>query len=172
MSKLSDEQIKRALRWKMNLLHPPPPNVHEIVRDWRIIEQWLKADDDRIKQLSDAMFEPFREIIHCGLLGSQKSAAANPNLMPRWHSLNRYLRERVEKRDELPNMMINRIASRERAMELGREVKPEVFSGTLLLAVHKLFPPDVLGTPGYIAPEVLGTLHLPLSDAGAQRPNR
>lgn len=32
------------------------------------------------------------------------------------------------------------------------------------LVVPNLFPPDVAGTPGYIAPEVLGTLDLPLTD--------
>jgi len=32
------------------------------------------------------------------------------------------------------------------------------------LVVKGIFPPDVLGTPGYIAPEVLGTCHLPLRD--------
>jgi hypothetical protein len=35
------------------------------------------------------------------------------------------------------------------------------------LVVPDLYPPDVLGTRGYIAPEVLSTTHLPLSD-----PNR
>ncbi len=32
------------------------------------------------------------------------------------------------------------------------------------LVVPQLFPPDVLGTPGYIAPEVLGTVHLTVQD--------
>jgi hypothetical protein len=32
------------------------------------------------------------------------------------------------------------------------------------LVVPTLFPPDVAGTPGYIAPEVLSTMHLPLKD--------
>jgi hypothetical protein len=35
------------------------------------------------------------------------------------------------------------------------------------LVVPKMYPPDVIGTPGYIAPEVLATCHLPISD-----PNR
>ncbi|MFO1429565.1 MAG: serine/threonine protein kinase [Candidatus Competibacteraceae bacterium] len=35
------------------------------------------------------------------------------------------------------------------------------------LVVPDLYPPDVLGTPGFIAPEVLATQHLPLND-----PNR
>ena len=39
------------------------------------------------------------------------------------------------------------------------------------LVVPQLFPPDVLGTPGYIAPEVLGTLHLPLQDPNRQHPS-
>lgn len=32
------------------------------------------------------------------------------------------------------------------------------------LVVPHFFPPDVLGTPGYIAPEVLSTVHLPVDD--------
>lgn len=39
------------------------------------------------------------------------------------------------------------------------------------LVVPQLFPPDVLGTPGYIAPEVLGTLHLPLDDPNRKHPS-
>ncbi|NET82962.1 MAG: serine/threonine protein kinase [Moorea sp. SIO1F2] len=38
------------------------------------------------------------------------------------------------------------------------------------LVVPDLFPPDVLGTRGYIAPEVLSTLHLPLDDPNRQNP--
>lgn len=39
------------------------------------------------------------------------------------------------------------------------------------LVVPGLFPPDVLGTRGYIAPEVLGTIHLPLDDPKRQHPS-
>ncbi len=39
------------------------------------------------------------------------------------------------------------------------------------LVVPGLFPPDVLGTPGYIAPEVLRTANLPLSDKARCLPN-
>lgn len=39
------------------------------------------------------------------------------------------------------------------------------------LVVPGLFPPDVLGTRGYIAPEVLSTLHLPLDDPNRQNPS-
>jgi serine/threonine protein kinase len=39
------------------------------------------------------------------------------------------------------------------------------------LVVPSLFPPDVLGTRGYIAPEVLATIHLPLSDSKRQHPS-
>lgn len=39
------------------------------------------------------------------------------------------------------------------------------------LVVPGLFPPDVLGTRGYIAPEVLSTLHLPLDDRKRQHPS-
>ena len=38
------------------------------------------------------------------------------------------------------------------------------------LVVPQLYPPDVLGTPGYIAPEVLETLHLPLLDPKRRHP--
>ncbi|MDZ8236586.1 MAG: serine/threonine-protein kinase [Nostoc sp. ChiQUE01a] len=39
------------------------------------------------------------------------------------------------------------------------------------LVVPNLFPPDVLGTRGYIAPEVLATIHLPLQDPKRQHPS-
>jgi len=39
------------------------------------------------------------------------------------------------------------------------------------LVVPQLYPPDVLGTPGYIAPEVLGTLSLPFRDPKRQHPS-
>jgi serine/threonine protein kinase len=39
------------------------------------------------------------------------------------------------------------------------------------LVVPGLFPPDVLGTRGYIAPEVLATIHLPLKDPKRQHPS-
>jgi len=39
------------------------------------------------------------------------------------------------------------------------------------LVVPQLFPPDVAGTPGYIAPEVLSTLHLPLKDPNRKHPS-
>ncbi len=39
------------------------------------------------------------------------------------------------------------------------------------LVVEGLFPPDVVGTKGYIAPEVLSTLHLPLKDPQRKHPN-
>jgi serine/threonine protein kinase len=39
------------------------------------------------------------------------------------------------------------------------------------LVVEGLFPPDVLGTKGYIAPEVLSTMHLPLRDPGRKHPS-
>jgi serine/threonine protein kinase len=39
------------------------------------------------------------------------------------------------------------------------------------LVVEGLFPPDVAGTKGYIAPEVLMTLALPLSDSNKKHPN-
>lgn len=38
------------------------------------------------------------------------------------------------------------------------------------LVVKGLFPPDVLGTPKYIAPEVLKTVHLPLNDPNRNHP--
>lgn len=38
------------------------------------------------------------------------------------------------------------------------------------LVVPQLFPPDVLGTPGYVAPEVLSTIHLSLNDPKRQHP--
>ncbi len=38
------------------------------------------------------------------------------------------------------------------------------------LVVPQVFPPDVLGTPGYIAPEVLGTVSLPLQDPKRKHP--
>jgi len=40
------------------------------------------------------------------------------------------------------------------------------------LVVPNLFPPDVLGTADFIAPEVLATKHLPLTDKGRALPNR
>jgi hypothetical protein len=40
------------------------------------------------------------------------------------------------------------------------------------LVVPRTFPPDVLGTPGYIAPEVLSTQHLPLDDERRVLPSR
>jgi serine/threonine protein kinase len=39
------------------------------------------------------------------------------------------------------------------------------------LVVEGLFPSDVAGTKGYIAPEVLSTLHLPLADPQRRHPN-
>jgi len=39
------------------------------------------------------------------------------------------------------------------------------------LVVEGLFPPDVLGTRGYIAPEVLSTVHLPVHDPKRMAPN-
>lgn len=39
------------------------------------------------------------------------------------------------------------------------------------LVVPQLFPPDVMGTPGYIAPEVLATQHLDLNDPNRQQPS-
>ena len=39
------------------------------------------------------------------------------------------------------------------------------------LVVPQVFPPDVLGTPGYIAPEVVSTQHLPLSDPNRNHPS-
>jgi hypothetical protein len=39
------------------------------------------------------------------------------------------------------------------------------------LVVEGLYPPDVAGTKGYIAPEVLSTLHLPLNDPRRKFPN-
>ncbi len=39
------------------------------------------------------------------------------------------------------------------------------------LVVPGLFVPDVLGTRGYIAPEVLATIHLPLTDPNRQHPS-
>lgn len=39
------------------------------------------------------------------------------------------------------------------------------------LVVENMFPPDVLGTKGYIAPEVLSTVHLPLKDPQRKHPN-
>jgi DNA-binding helix-hairpin-helix protein with protein kinase domain len=39
------------------------------------------------------------------------------------------------------------------------------------LVVEGLFAPDVLGTKGYIAPEVLTTLHLPFKDPNRKFPN-
>src|ERR1019366_9758854 len=38
------------------------------------------------------------------------------------------------------------------------------------LVVPGLYPPDVLGTPGYIAPEVLATMALPLTDPKRKLP--
>ncbi|MDJ1182952.1 protein kinase domain-containing protein [Roseofilum casamattae] len=38
------------------------------------------------------------------------------------------------------------------------------------LVVPDLFPPDVLGTRGYIAPDVLSTLHLPLDNPNRKHP--
>ena len=40
------------------------------------------------------------------------------------------------------------------------------------LVVPQMFPPDVLGTPGYIAPEVLGTQELPLGSPKRVLPRR
>lgn len=40
------------------------------------------------------------------------------------------------------------------------------------LVVPQLYPPDVLGTPGYIAPEVLGTQNLELEDERRVLPSR
>lgn len=39
------------------------------------------------------------------------------------------------------------------------------------LVVPGLFPPDVLGTRGYIAPEVLSTIHLPLNNSQRKHPS-
>ena len=37
--------------------------------------------------------------------------------------------------------------------------------------VEGLYPPDVMGTKGYIAPEVLSTVHLPIDDPARKHPN-
>jgi DNA-binding helix-hairpin-helix protein with protein kinase domain len=54
-------------------------------------------------------------------------------------------------------------------------IDPAAGAATVLdidsLVVPQLFAPDVLGTPGYIAPEVLGSLHLPLADPGRKTPS-
>ena len=39
------------------------------------------------------------------------------------------------------------------------------------LVVTGLYPPEVIGTPGYIAPEVLSTKHLPVGHPGRQQPS-
>ena len=39
------------------------------------------------------------------------------------------------------------------------------------LVVPGIFPPDVIGTPGYIAPEVLATIHLPINDPKRRHPS-
>ena len=39
------------------------------------------------------------------------------------------------------------------------------------LVVPGLYPPDVMGTPGYIAPEVLATQSLPISDPNRKHPS-
>lgn len=39
------------------------------------------------------------------------------------------------------------------------------------LVVEGLFPPEVMGTPGYIAPEVIATQHLPLHDKDRRNPS-
>lgn len=39
------------------------------------------------------------------------------------------------------------------------------------LVVPGLYPPDVMGSPGYIAPEVLGTQHLPVDDPNRHLPS-
>src|SRR5712692_9908197 len=39
------------------------------------------------------------------------------------------------------------------------------------LVVEGLFPPDVAGTKGYIAPEVISSFHLPLNDPNRRFPN-
>ena len=39
------------------------------------------------------------------------------------------------------------------------------------LVVPGIFPPDVIGTPGYIAPEVLATCHLPVDDPKRKHAN-
>jgi serine/threonine protein kinase len=39
------------------------------------------------------------------------------------------------------------------------------------LVVPRIYPPDVLGTPGYIAPEVLATQHLEVSDPNRNLPS-
>ena len=38
------------------------------------------------------------------------------------------------------------------------------------LVVPDVYPPDVIGTAGYIAPEVLATQHLPLTDPTRKLP--
>jgi hypothetical protein len=38
------------------------------------------------------------------------------------------------------------------------------------LVVPGIFPPDVIGTPGFIAPEVLATCHLPIKDPNRKHP--
>ena len=40
------------------------------------------------------------------------------------------------------------------------------------LVVPGLYPPDVVGTPDFIAPEVVSSLHLPLSDPNRKLPSR
>ncbi|MDR1485566.1 MAG: hypothetical protein LBT09_12175 [Planctomycetaceae bacterium] len=40
------------------------------------------------------------------------------------------------------------------------------------LVVPGLYPPDVVGTPDFIAPEVVATLHLPIKDSNRKLPSR
>ncbi|HPZ06528.1 MAG TPA: serine/threonine protein kinase [Candidatus Eremiobacteraeota bacterium] len=53
-------------------------------------------------------------------------------------------------------------------------IDPSIGTATVIdidsLVVPQLFPPDVMGTPGYIAPEVLATQHLSLNDPNRQHP--
>lgn len=55
-------------------------------------------------------------------------------------------------------------------------VDPENMSACIIdidgLVVPDRYPPDVLGTPGFIAPEVLTTLHLDFKDPNRKLPNR
>src|SRR5262245_55526927 len=53
------------------------------------------------------------------------------------------------------------------APTLGKSIVIDVDS----LVVEGMFPPDVAGTKGYIAPEVISTFHLPMNDPNRKFPN-
>jgi hypothetical protein len=118
MSKLSYKQIRRALLWRMGLLpyiaHEErllPNEASEIPRNWEFIEKWLKADAERMKIITRELFEPYDELLKFALISSERNFKVDVKTAARWRDLQEYMARYLQKKDELPKMMISSVAT-------------------------------------------------------------